>query len=347
MSKSFKDTLQQLATAAKLHTSHLYILSRMDQTSLDIFKDVWPTIGIDRRRTIMQELLEIAEVNFEVDFDPVFLLAMGDPDAQVRATAIKSLWEYEKPSLIRPLIHLLKTDEVVIVREAAASALGKFIYLKELEEIDWNEALLAEEALLEVIYQASEDIDVRRRAIEAIGYSSDSRIPQIIEAAYFDDNEKMQVSAIFAMGRNADARWIPRVISELDNRQTELRFEAARACGELEAKDAVNRLVVLIDEDTDPEVQEMAIWALGRIGGNTAREVLEACLESDNEALALAAEEALDELNLFGDSLMLYDFDEDDDSDADWIELLDDDFDDDSSDFDGFNGQSKPKKYLH
>jgi len=335
MSKTFKNTLQQIASEPKLLTNGLFILSRMDKAALETFKKVWPGIPVERRRIIMQELLEITEVNFAVDFDPVFLLGMGDEDAEVRMTAIKGLWENESLTLIRPLIHLLKTDEATIAREAAATALGKFIYLKELEEIDWDEGTLAEEALLETIYHATEEIDVRRRAVEALGFSSDARVTKIIESAYYDDNDKMRISAIFAMGRNADARWIPQVIEELDNREIELRFEAVRACGELEAKDAVTKLISLIEEDPDLEVQEMAIWSLGRIGGDLAREALEACLESDDETLAMAAQDSLDELNLFDDALMLYDFD-----DEDLMEFLDDDFD-------SVNGKDGEKDHFH
>ncbi len=206
--------------------------------------------------------------------------------------------------------------------------------------MDWNEATLAEEALLEVVYDSSEDSDVRRRAIESIGYSSASNIIKIIENAYYNENKKVRISAIFAMGRNADARWIPRVIKELDNSDAEFRFEAVRACGELEARNAVDRLVMLIEDD-DQEVQEMAIWALGRIGGDTARKALAIYIESDNDPLALAAEAALDELNLFGDSMLLYDFDEDTTDDG-IIELFDDDLGG-FSDADSTNG----KEYLH
>ncbi len=340
MSKAFKENLNLLATDPKLPTGSLYILSQMNKENLDIFRQTWPTIALERRRTIMQNLMEIAEANFEVDFDPVFLLGMGDEDAQVRVLAVKSLWEYEHPNLIAPLIHLLKTDPEVDVREAAATTLGKFIYLRELEEIDPNEATLAEEALLETIYLASEDINVRRRAIESVSFSSDSRIPPVIESAYYHESEKMQVSAIFAMGRNADLVWLPRVMEELDNPNTEIRFEAARACGELEAKDSVGKLIVLIDEeDEDIEVKEMAIWSLGRIGGKPAREVLEACLEHEEDALAIAAEDALEELNMF-DSLELELFDV-----GDPIDFLDED-DLDLFDLEMPNGKNGDD-YLH
>jgi hypothetical protein len=80
----------------------------------------------------------------------------------------------------------------------------------------------------------------------------------------------------------------------------------------LELQEAVPKLINLVEEDPDLEVQEMSIWAMGRIGGTLAREALEICLESEIESLALAAEEALDELNLFAGTFDLFDFDEDD-----------------------------------
>lgn len=333
MSKAFKEMLDQIATGPKVHTSQLYIFSRLDKKDLQVFQQNWPNIPTQRRQEVMQELVEICEANFEVSFDPVFFLGMGDEDAQVRASAINGLWENETIALIKPLIHLLRSDPASQVRATAASALGKFVYLHELEELDQPQGLLVEEALLATIHQPLEDDEVRRRAIEAISYSSEANIIDIIENAYYDDNEKMQVSAIFAMGRNADARWRPRVLAELDNPIVEIRFEAVRACGELELKEAMPRLVSLVEEEPDPEVQQMAIWAMGRIGGPLARDVLEQYLDSDIEAVALAAEEALDELNLFDGSFDLFDFSEDDS--------------DDLYNLDDFNGYSDRDNYLN
>jgi len=335
MTKSIKDQLNQIATGTELHTGSLYIFSKMNRESLSIFRSVWPTIPTQRRRDVMQELVQIGEVNFEVYFDPVFLLGLADEDAEVRASAINGLWEHEDPALIGPLVHLLRTDEAAIVRAAAATALGQFIYMGEVEDIDQHQALLAEEALLDTIHQGAEDIEVQRRAIESIAYSSEPAVVQIIENAYYDEDEKMQASAIFAMGRSADLSWRPQVIAELENDNSEIRFEAARACGELEAGDAIPKLVEIVEEDPDLQVQEMAIWALGRIGGPVAREVLEEYLESDVEAIALAAEEALDELNLFNDSLELLDFEDDDDDSDEWFDVGDS------------NGLDRRGGYLH
>jgi len=247
--------------------------------------------------------VELAELSFEVNFDPIFLVAMGDEDSEVRASAVDGLWEYEDQALIGPLVHLLRVDAVPRVRAAAAMALGRFVLLGELEKIDRAPAMLAEEALLETLRDAEEDLEVRRRAVEAIAYSGEAGVRDIIEAAYYDEDEKMQASALFAMGRSADAYWRRLLIKELDNPNPELRFEAARACGELEAQLAVSQLIRMSIDDPDREVQQAAVWALGRIGGRAAREALETLYESDDEVLSQAAADALDEIDLLGESV--------------------------------------------
>jgi hypothetical protein len=252
---------------------------------------------------VVRNLAALTERSFEVNFDPIFLIAMGDEDSEVRAAAIDGLWENEDQALIGPLVHLLRVDESSGVRSAAAMALARFVLLGELEKIDRAPAMLAEEALLETLRDREEDFEVRRRAVEAIAYSGEVGVREIIEAAYYDEDEKMQASALFAMGRSADPYWSKFLIVELDNPNPELRFEAARACGELETHLAVPHLIQMISEDPDREVQEAAVWALGHIGGRAAREALEACYEGDDEALSQAAAEALDEIDLLGEAI--------------------------------------------
>jgi hypothetical protein len=153
---------------------------------------------------------------------------------------------------------------------------------------------------------------VQQRAVESIAYSGQAQVRDVIEVAYCDEEEKMRISAVFAMGRSADPLWREIVIAELDDPNPEMRYEAARACGELEASAALSALIDLIEADPDPEVQEMAICALGRIGGKEARRVLEACCESEDEGLSQAAEEALEELDFVGGHLDLLLFESDD-----------------------------------
>jgi HEAT repeat protein len=103
------------------------------------------------------------------------------------------------------------------------------------------------------------------------------------------------------MGRSADTRWGRQVRQKLSSPNPELRYESARACGELQLPEAVPELEELAD-DADPEVQEAALWALGQIGGDRARKILERYCRTRDEATRTAAKAALEELEfLHGD----------------------------------------------
>jgi HEAT repeat protein len=103
------------------------------------------------------------------------------------------------------------------------------------------------------------------------------------------------------MGQSADTRWDQEVRQELFSTNPEMRYEAARACGELQLPEAVDMLEELT-EDTDAEVQQAAIWALGQVGGERAREILEHYSRVGDEAVRSAAEAALEEFEfLHGD----------------------------------------------
>jgi len=63
---------------------------------------------------------------------------------------------------------------------------------------------------------------------------------------------------------------LPQIMEELSSDDPELRFEAARAAGELELRPALPRLVSNWPMRMTARIQEMAIWALGEIGGKVA-----------------------------------------------------------------------------
>jgi HEAT repeat protein len=295
-----------------LSISSLYGLSDLTRAEVQLFQEVWSLIDAGRRRWIIQSLVDIAEASFEVNFDPIFRFCLNDEDEVVRSRAIEGLWEDEDLTLAGLLVRLLRDDPSESVRAAAATSLGRFVLLGELEKIEAAPAMMVEDALLGAIYDPHETLEVRRRAVESIAYSGQAQVRDVIEMAYCDDEEKMRISAVFAMGRSADLLWCDMVIAELDNPDSEMRYEAARACGELEASAALSDLIDRIEADPDPEVQEMAIWALGRIGGKEARRVLEACCENKDEALRQVAEEALDELDFLGGHFDLLLFESDD-----------------------------------
>jgi HEAT repeat protein len=309
----FEELLKRITDSqTSLPISSLYGFSDLTRAETQLFQEVWSLIDAERRRWIIQSLIDIAEASFEVNFTPIFRLCLSDEDEVVRSWAIEGLWEDEDLALAASLVRLLRDDPSESVRAAAATSLGRFVLLGELGKVEAAPAMMVEDALLGAIYDPYETLDVRRRAVESIAYSGQAQVRDIIEMAYCDDEERMRISAVFAMGRSADPLWREMVIAELDHPNPEMRYEAARACGELEASAALSALIGLIEADPDPEVQEMAICALGRIGGKEARRVLEACCESEDEALSQAAEEALDELDFLGGHLDLLLFEPDD-----------------------------------
>lgn len=297
----FAQTLEHLLhTGTPLKRSALYNLSRIEPDELERLAAIWSAIPGARRHALVKELVEIAESNFEVDFDPVFRWGLRDSDGEVRATCVEGLWENEDLALMNELMHLLQTDTSEQVRAAAAFSLGRFLLLSELGKLPSERCQPVYEALLEIVVEAGEALEVQRRALESLAYVGTDEVTELLQDAYDHPEEKMRISAVFGMGRSADARWIGTVMEELFSVNPEMRYEAARACGELQARVAVPRLAQLID-DPDREVQEAALWALGQAGGDTARRLLQTCYEEGDENTRSAAEAALEELEfLYG-----------------------------------------------
>ncbi|MBU0703147.1 MAG: HEAT repeat domain-containing protein [Chloroflexi bacterium] len=302
MGSSLDTLLDELSESAEIPAQVLlYQLSGLEAEAVARVRAVWPGWPVELRRRLVARLAEMAEADFEVDFGAIFRLGLEDDDGGVRAAAIEGLWEDKDVRLIPPLVLLLREDEVAAVLEAAATSLGRFILLGELGEIRPDPYAVAYEALLTTCRDAEETVGVRRRALESLASAGNEVVAELIREAYAAPDEKVRVSAVFAMGRSADTCWASQVQQELFSPSPELRYEAARACGELQLGEVVPELEELID-DSDLEVQEAALWALGQIGGSRAREVLEYYCDAEDEATRVAAEAALDELEfLHGD----------------------------------------------
>lgn len=291
---SFETAIANLSSPGRPSVAGLQGLSGLSRSRLQRFSTVWATLPVERRRWAADALAELEEDSFELDFAPVFKAILTDPDPQVRRRAIAALWGNDDVELADTLLTLLAEDPSPEVRAAAAGALGYFTYLTEMLEIPDEVAARTRAGLLATI-RSQEPVDVRRRAIEAIGFlSGDDEVSEVIEHAYASGDALMRMAAVFAMGRSCDRRYLPAVLRELENEDPAMRFEAARAAGEIEDKSAVPRLLRLL-MDPDREVKLATIQALGAIGGERAIEALRVLTESDDEAVAEAAEDALAE----------------------------------------------------
>jgi HEAT repeat protein len=307
MKQPLSALLEEVNQSARMPRQELlYLLSNLDAEDTACVREAWPNLPVELRRRLLTALMDIAEADFEVDFGAVFRIGLEDQDAEVRTAAVEGLWEDPDVRLVPLLIERLH-DEAMDVRAAAATSLGRFVLMGELGQIRPDPFSQTCEALLAICQDAADHFEVRRRALESLAYIDTENVVTLIGEAYDGPHEKMRISAVFAMGRSADTRWTPQVKQELFSPNPELRYEAARACGELQLSDTVAELEELT-EDVDPEVQEAALWALGQIGGDRAREILQSHCESECEATRLAAEAALDELEfLHGDLADFFD----------------------------------------
>jgi HEAT repeat protein len=300
---TFQEYLGELKDGGRpLKATRLVHLSHLTGEQEKAFLDAWPQIQTERRRRLVRQLVDLAEDNVELNFDAIFLACLSDADPEVRAVAIRGLWEYEQRDLIGSLIGLLQSDDSAAVRAEAAVALGNFVLQCEFGSLPDRYFRQVEQALRRAIDDEGEELEVRGRALEAIGACSLPWVRQAIERAYRSDSQRLRVSGIHAMGRNCDLSWLPILFEELNSDDPEMRYEAALACGSLAEEAAVPHLAPLL-EDEDVEVREATIAALGEIGGRQARSALQRYLDDPSRSMREAVQEALSIMDFAEDPL--------------------------------------------
>ncbi len=292
----FANALERLADlAVKPDVALVRLLSAPTEADRRLWQNRWPKIERERRRWIARALLETAEASFEVEFDTLCTDILQDEDAQVRVLAIDALWECQNPRLIDPLLHLASKDADHNVRAHAAAALGPFVLQGELDRLHADTLARMVQVLAQLAGDEFEDLDVRRRATESIGYAQLPEAEVAIRAGLQAVEPTLRAGAMRAIGNSASAEWADVVLEALEAEEAEMRFEAARAAGELALADAVPQLLRLAETD-DREIRLEAIWALGEIGGRQAVRALELVasrLDDEDEDAAEALAEAL------------------------------------------------------
>ena len=277
-------------------------LSSLGPKEIELVQETWHRLSPERRLDLVARLVDTSEDNVDMEFTPIFKLALKDDSEAVRSKAVAGLWECEDRPLITTFIRLMENDSSTEVKAAAAQALGKFAEMAE------NGKLLAldrgriQDVLLPLVKSENHPIMLRRRALESVGVFSTEEITQVIDWAYRQEDTEIQQSAIYAMGRNADPQWTEIIRSALDREEPEIRYEAALACGELGEEEMIPDLLPLL-KDEDIQVRISSINALGGIGGSMAKKALTACLNSENNVVAQTAEEALESLESNDDPL--------------------------------------------
>ncbi len=300
-------TLQQYVSElsdpdASIDHPGLLQLSSLSNAEVREVMSVWSGISTQRRCEILQWLTELADDNLKLDFTAVYRACLRDMDDDVRANAARGVSDCDDRTIIRPLIEILLKDKSADVRAEAATSLGKFAEFAQEGKVLRRDGEKIRTALLEVIGRSGESMESRRRAIEAVASFNSPQVEDIIREAYYDGDLKLKQSAVFAMGRSSDSRWLPIVIQDTRNEEPSIRFEAANACGYLGDAVTVPHLIAILEDD-DAQVQLAAVKSLGLIGGSLAKRALIQCLTIGDETIEEAATAALGSIEFDEDPL--------------------------------------------
>lgn len=300
--------------------------------------EAWPE---ERVCELLTRLGNLAENDSRVEFEAVFKAGLQLADADGRTLAVAGLAGCNDRSIIGRLLEILEEDETEQARAAAAMTMTNLCSLACYGRLHQRDGARLRAALIGVLENGNETIGVRRRALEAIAVFQGTAVERFIMAAAAGGESLMRQSALCAMGRTCNPRWLGDVAREMDSPEAAIRCEATLALGEIAGSDHpqhaghLERLEAALD-DTDLEVQSAAVTALQKIGGESARDLLRAATDSPEPAVAGAAREALEALRaeealldevggeLAGDAATMYGgfapADWDDDDEYDWQE---------------------------
>ncbi len=296
----FQTVVEALLDGKDFPRRYIQYFSDIDPASLSLLMQAWPQVKPSRKRSLLKQMEANLEEDTLVSYDDLARALLTDPDSSIRAAAIRLLAESEDPKLVPSLVKILEADDDSATRAEAATALGQFVMLGELEEIPEKVHRQVEDALLHAA--SAEDREIARRAVEGLGFSSRPEVPPLIESAFRRADHGWRASALFAMGRSNDDRWQEHVLSMLVSEDSHERLAAVQAAGELGLAAARSMLIRLLEEEEDDTITSAAIWSLSEIGGEDARTYLESLLDmTDDEEQVEFLEEALENLEFTED----------------------------------------------
>jgi HEAT repeat protein len=272
-------------------------LSDLSRANARELAAAWKSIPEGTRIDVVRRFDELSEERVELNFGRALKVALNDPSAVVRQLAVAGLWEDESNELLDRLRDILENDESPDVRAQAAAGLERFASKAVVGSLEQTAASDLRDSLQRSVIDAAAPYAVRRRALESLGpYAADPEVSSLISEAFESEDHGLQCSALYAMGRSQDSRWLPTILTELESEDPEIRFEAARAAGLLGSADALP-VLLQASRDEDAEVRHTAIGAIGQIGGRGAARALERLTEDAGEADLELIESAMDDVN--------------------------------------------------
>jgi HEAT repeat protein len=246
--------------------------------------------------------------------DRVIAAAVADPERRVRSRAVLAVAAIGRDDAVAVLEQRLRDEPSDIVRGDVALALGQAsagspvavaTLVEALGDPDVSaKAAMGLGAIGEPAYAAVLDAlhherpEMRAAAAEALRYlpaASESAVPRLVDA-FADPDENVRRSASVTLQLVGEDAVEPLLLALDERPESEVRGWAALTLGNIEPPpgSAVPGLVAALDDDA-PRVRELASWSLGRIGELAAEAVprLTRALADENPVLRRNAAWAL------------------------------------------------------
>ena len=191
------------------------------------------------------------------------------------------------PAGVLPLIRCLQTDPYPAAREIAAQGLG----------------YLGDERAAKPLAAALRDPDayVRRRAAAAlVTVPAQSVVPELAAAATTDKVPDVRRFAVEALGWVGNASVVPALNQATADKVAEVRRYAAIELGKIGDPSSLDALSALLGgtPDPDPDVRWAAVIALGKLKDKRAEQVLVRALSDPSPQVSNSAERALQRLGI-------------------------------------------------
>ncbi len=270
-------------------------LSGISEAEADELALTWEEWTLGRRLELIERLAGLQEDHAGLEFEVVFKKGLRLADPRVRAASLRGLCDSQDRSMAARFASSMSVDAASDVRAAAAQASSGLAFLASTGRLHKRDGERLCAALCGALERCDENIAVKRRALETLGYFGVGRAGRYIEAMSGESDPATIRSVLIAMGRTSDPCWLPRVTRFLDHFDVEVRREAVRALGEVGGEEHAPRLAASLD-DQDLAVQAAAVASLAMLGGVEAMGLLSGARESPEPVVASAAREALSAL---------------------------------------------------
>lgn len=235
-------------------------------------------------------------------------------DAEIVERSARLSWPVMDEEIANELMRLLESDAAPEVRATAAIAFGPVLEDECLDE-DWSPdagrlgddlgpRLLGrvQDVFQRVFADEAQPKLVRRRVLEASVRCAMDWHPGAVRSIVASEDEDWRVTALFCMGL------VPGFSSEvMDAIRTttgDVQLQAVQAAGELGLAEAGDLIMALAaSDDTPEELRVEAIYAVAGIRPEGGDELLQGLTEHEDDEIATAAEDAIDEYFLGVDDL--------------------------------------------